>query len=64
MIIKLSIKVTSLGVTIVKKRSFTKRMSNMCKIAANQINSSKRSKEHFDMETKRNLTKNISFITV
>ena len=36
----------------------------MCKTAANQLNSIKRLKKHFDMETKRHLTKNICPLSI
>ena len=49
--------VTLLGVTIDNKLSFSTHISKICKRAASQLNSIKRLKRHFDIETKKHLTK-------
>tara|TARA_B110001454_G_C12716814_1_gene432912 strand:- start:83 stop:3097 length:3015 start_codon:yes stop_codon:yes gene_type:complete len=55
--IKTSKDVILLGISIDNKLSFIKHISKICKSAANQLNSIKRLKKHFDMEAKRNLTR-------
>ena len=49
--------VTLLGVTIDNQLSFSTHISKICKMAASQLNSIKRLKKHFDIETKKHLTK-------
>ena len=56
-IIKSSKEVTLLGITIDNKLSFSSHISKICKKAANQLNSIKRLKRHFDMDTKKHLAK-------
>ena len=45
-----------LGISIDFQLSFTPHISKICKMAANQLNSIKRLKLHFDFETKKHLT--------
>ena len=47
--------VTLIGVIIDNKLSLAPHISNMCKTAANQLNSIKRLKKHFDIDTKKHL---------
>ena len=47
--------VTLLGIIIDNKLSFSIHISKICKMAANQLNSIKRLKRHFDTETKKHL---------
>ena len=49
--------VVLLGVTIDDKLSFASHISNLCKSAANQLNSIKRLRKHFDQSTKINMVK-------
>ena len=56
-IIKSSKDVLLLGITIDNKLSFSKHISEICKKSANQLNSIKRLKKHFNTEAKKNLVK-------
>jgi hypothetical protein len=49
--------VTLLGITFDNQFSFSPHISKICKMAANQLNSIKRLKKHFDIGTKKHLTK-------
>ena len=49
--------VTLLGVTIDYKLSFAPHISKICKTAANQLNSIKRLKKHFDIDTKKHMVR-------
>jgi hypothetical protein len=53
-----------LGISIDFQLSFTPHISKICKMAANQLNSIKRLKRHFDIETKKTPNGNLCIVSV